>query len=293
MVGVAPARRHRGALLKPRGWPLLVLALTSTAHASWLDPHAGARQGNRLYEAGKYEDAAAAYNQALVDDPDSALLHFNLGNAAYKQSKPDEALAAFQQVPAGDADPARTARVAYNIGNTKFRQGEAKESAEPQAALGLWAEALAAYRRALGAMPDDLDAKFNHEFVAKKVADLQKKLEEQKKQQEQQQQEQDQQQEQQEQDKQEQQQNEQQQDEQQQDEQQRNQEQEKQAQQQPPPKDAPPPPETAQAEEQDKREMSPQEAAALLDAQRDQEVRPDEVVRKLQGAIDVDAARDW
>src|SRR5439155_639606 len=54
-------------------------------------------------------------------------------------------------------------------------------------ARGLYAEALAAYRRAMGAAPDDADAKFNHEFVEKKMADLKKKLEEQQKQQQEQQ----------------------------------------------------------------------------------------------------------
>ena len=39
--------------------------------------------------------------------------------------------------------------------------------------------------------------------------------------------------------------------------------------------------------------MSKDEAAALLDAQRDQEVRPDEVVKKLQGAGVVEAPEDW
>src|SRR5262249_18514773 len=149
----------------------IVLAAPA-ADAWWLDPQARAREGNRLYTAGKYDDAATAYNQALVDDPDSPMLHFNLGDAAYKQAKYEDALAAFAQVPAGDANPARAARVAYNIGNTKYRLGEAKESSDPQAALGLWGEALAAYRRALGAAPDDADAKFNHEFVEKKIADL-------------------------------------------------------------------------------------------------------------------------
>ena len=39
--------------------------------------------------------------------------------------------------------------------------------------------------------------------------------------------------------------------------------------------------------------MSKDEAAALLDAQRDQEVRPDEVVKKLQGAAVAEPVEDW
>src|SRR6185295_9257138 len=94
---------------------------------------------------------------------------------------------AFQQVPTGDADRVRTARVAYNTGNVKYRLGEAAAGSDPQAALGAWGEALVAYRRALTAAPDDVDAKFNYELVEKKMAELRKKLEEQQKEKEQQQ----------------------------------------------------------------------------------------------------------
>ncbi len=39
--------------------------------------------------------------------------------------------------------------------------------------------------------------------------------------------------------------------------------------------------------------MSRQEAAALLDAQRNQEVQPDEVTKRLQGATVGEPAEDW
>jgi Ca-activated chloride channel family protein len=159
----------------------LALAVVSIG---WLDPHARAREGNRLYDAGKFDEAAAQYNQALVDEPDSARLHFNLGDAQYKAGKYEEALASFGKVSGGDADPARRAHLAYNVGNTRYREGAAVEQQEPQKTLALWGEALAAYRRALGADPDDVDAKFNHELVEKKLAALRQRLEQQKQQQE-------------------------------------------------------------------------------------------------------------
>jgi Ca-activated chloride channel homolog len=290
-VSEAPASTPPG----PPAAHLLLLAIAAVTQLAWLDPHQKAREGNRQYEAGKYDEAAARYNEALVDEPDSALLHFNLGDAAYKQGKYDEALTAFQQVPAGDENKPRAARVAYNIGNTKVRLGEAAESAEPQKALGLWAEALAAYRRSLGAAPEDLAAKVNYELVERKIAELKKKLEEQQKEQEEKQQ----------QDKQEKQ------DEQKDDQQQGDQQQQPpqgqqkeeppqdqaEKQEQPKPEQAggqeQPPAEAAAEDGEKKDELSPQEAAALLDTQREQEVRPDEVVKKLQGAGIAVAAHDW
>ena len=251
------------------GRPLAAVALAAVSVA-WLDPHATAREASRLYASGKFDDAAGKYNEALVDRPDSPLLHFNLGDALYRQGKFTDAVNALQQVPGTDADSTRTARVAYNIGNAKYRLAQAAEASDPKSALGLYAEALAAYRRAMGAAPDDVDAKFNHEFVARKMDDLKKKLEEQQKQQEQQPQ-----------DHQKQEGEKQDQQGEQQKQQQEQQEQQEQQQQQ-----------QAAAEKKDG-EMSKDEAAALLDAQRDQEVRPDEVVKKLQGAAVAEPVEDW
>lgn len=170
----------------------LVAATSGTALAAsplaWLglDPHAPVRDANRLYAEGKYEDATAAYNAALVDRPDLPELHFNRGDSTYKQGKYDEAISSFQKVETVD-DPVRASRVAYNVGNATFRQGQALEPSEPQKALELYGQALASYRRALGLTPDDQDAKFNHEFVTQRIAEVKKRLEEQKKEQEQQQ----------------------------------------------------------------------------------------------------------
>jgi len=329
----------RGGWWRWRGAAAAVLL----AHMSvgWLDPHATAREGNRLYDAGKYNDAAEHYNQALVDDPDSPRLHFNLGDARYKAGKYDDALASFGQVPAGDADPGRAARLAYNVGNTKFRQGEAAEAKEPQKALELWAESLVAYRRALGADPDDVDAKFNHELVEKKIAALKKKLEEQQKQKQSQQ---DKQKDQKDQQQQQQQQGDQQKDQQQQPDQQpqneagqqhdqqEGQQQAQEAEQQQggengdkdqqasadqqreqeqARQDAQQSPDHAQGQAADAHEgegaagddtaagearpgeMTAREAAALLDAQRTQEVRPGEIAQRQQKARVAEPAEDW
>jgi Ca-activated chloride channel homolog len=334
-------RRASGA--GRRGWmrwrgaaAALLLARLSVG---WLDAHATAREGNRLYEAGKYNDAAERYNQALVDDPDSPRLHFNLGDARYKAGKYDDSLASFGQIPAGGGDTNRTARLAYNVGNTKFRQGEAAEAKEPQKALGLWAEALVAYRRALGADPDDVDAKFNHELVEKKIAALMKKLEEQKKQQQQQQQDKQQgqkdekQQQQGQQDQQEQQGQQPDKGEQQQEQPQPGQQQEQQAeqqqggengeqdqqagadQQQRDQEQGRQDPQQAREQQQGQGadahegegtsgeetgagearpgEMTAREAAALLDAQRTQEVQPGEIVQRQQKARVAEPSEDW
>jgi Ca-activated chloride channel family protein len=151
--------------------------------------------GYRLYGEKKYADAALRWREALVDEPDSRLLHYNLGAALYRDGKFEEAAQQFAAVVA-DGDPEWKARAAYNQGNALYRQGAALEGTEPQKAIEAWQQALAAYLSAMAADPADTDPKFGYELVAKKLRELQDKLEKekQKKEEEQQQQEQQQQQ---------------------------------------------------------------------------------------------------
>jgi Ca-activated chloride channel family protein len=329
---VTPARRL-----------LAAAALVAATSIAWLDPHQPVRDANKLYAEGKYEDAAAAYNAALVDHPDSADLHFNLGDATYKQGKYEDAVAAFQKVET-TADPKRASRVAYNVGNATFRQGQAVEQTDPQKALGLYAEALASYRRALGLAPDDEDTKFNHELVTKHIEDLKKRLEEQKKEQDQkkqdqqnqdqqrqqgdQQQKQDQQQQDQQGDQQKDQQQQQAQDQQQQKQDQQGRQDQQQQQPQPDQQQAGGEQQDQQKQDEEKQdqgqaggqpdterqpgeqqnaepqgdavagekkdgELSRGEAAAILDSQRGEEVSPEDVIKKLQGARVAEPAQDW
>jgi len=318
-------------MTRPRSHLAGAAVLVALSSIAWLDPHARTREGNRLFAAGKYDEAASTYNEQLVDHPDSSLLHFNLGDAQYKQGKYDEALAAFGEVHPGEDDRAAAARAAYNTGNANYRLGEAIAASDPKTALDRYAQALVAYRRAITATPDDADAKLNYELVEQKRAELQKKLEEQQqqqkgdKQQDQGQQGKDQQQQQQQGDQQQQQQ---------QDQQQQNaaepspgaEQQQAAASPQPQPAQSPSAGEQGSPSEQAAKEatggaeaakndeqapgdtagdtattadtrrdgeMTRQEAAALLDAQRAQEVQPGEVVRRMQGAGVAEPGMDW
>ena len=66
-------------------------------------------------------------------------------------------------------------RALYNLGNTSYRLGEAKA---PQAQQ-LWQRAIKSYESALALDPHDADAKFNHEFVKKKLEELKKQQQQQ------------------------------------------------------------------------------------------------------------------
>jgi Ca-activated chloride channel family protein len=165
-----------------------VVLLALPCLAGWFDPPGDrAAEGNALYASGKYDDAASRYGEGLIDAPASPLLQFNLADALYKQGKYDEAIAAFTKV-AATGDPQWVGRANYNIGNAQYRLGSNAEASDPQAAITSYEAALASYKRSMVADAGDPDPKANHEFVAKKLAELKKRLEEQKQQQDQQQQ---------------------------------------------------------------------------------------------------------
>jgi Ca-activated chloride channel family protein len=286
-------------------------------------------EGNRLYHEGKYDEAAQQYGDALVDSPGSPLLRFNLAAAQYKLGRFEDAVKSLEQIePSRDA--AFDARVAYNLGNSLFRQGELRSSWNAREALPLYESALAAYRRAMGADPADTKAKFNHEVVERQIEALKKKIEEEeekKRQEEEQKQEQEQEQEQQ-QDEQRQEQDEGQEEQQEQQEQEQqdgepeeqdqsseqgeeqprpeqgeepSEGQEESGEQQPEPgEESPAEPEprpgseeSAQPEAAPEQSLDQQEAQGVLDTAREDEVRPDEL-RRFRGPAGIyEPAQDW
>ena len=94
---------------------------------------------------------------------------YNDGVTAYHSN--DFARAA-QLFESATASPDRTLqqRALYNLGNTSYRLGE---SQKPQAQQ-LWQRAIKSYESALALDPHDADAKFNHDFVEKKLEELKK-----------------------------------------------------------------------------------------------------------------------
>ncbi len=106
---------------------------------------------------------------------------YNDGVTAYHSNDFARAATLFESATASP-DRALQQRALYNLGNTAYRLGEAKT---PQAQQ-LWQRAVKSYESALALDPHDADAKFNYDFVKKKIEELKKQQQQQQNQQNQQ-----------------------------------------------------------------------------------------------------------
>lgn len=120
------------------------------------------RQGNSLMRQERFEEAAAAYREALADfetaEPDavhSGLLN-NLGAALYRQGDFEGAQNAFEAALALAPEDAAGSAAAYNSGGAAYRSEDLEG-------------ALARYRQALLEDPSNEDARFNYEFVRRQL----------------------------------------------------------------------------------------------------------------------------
>ncbi len=152
------------------------------------------KKGQELSQEGEKNQAAEAWEQALksyrdaeIERPESPELSYNIGNVMYQQEKYQDALERYYRTMNSD-ELKHQAWSHYNRGNAFYRSGK-------------YPEAIQAYQKCLELTPEDQDAKYNLEFVRKKMKEMldqeAKRQQEQKQQQpqsEQQQQQQDQQQ---------------------------------------------------------------------------------------------------
>ncbi len=143
--------------------------------------YASPQSAEKAYNRGEYSLAQKEYKAAAKKAPDKAQLQFNLGAAAYKGKNYKEALSAFQTAMKAQEVPLQN-KAYYNMGNALYRQGEETEKLKPQNTIKRWEESIKAYDGALKLDPDDQDARFNQEYVKKKLEALKKKQKQNKKQ---------------------------------------------------------------------------------------------------------------
>ncbi len=133
------------------------------------------KEGNRLYDEGKYEEAIEKYNEAKAESPDMDIVNFNLGDALYKSGQYQESVDAFTRA-LNTEDPEIEADAIYNIANTKYKLGSTLLNTDLNSAADHYREALDYYKRAIEINEHNSSAKFNHELVERELKVLLDKI---------------------------------------------------------------------------------------------------------------------
>jgi len=144
--------RRKAAALAPLA---LVAGLLAAACASAV--HSLNEDGTRFFARGEYDRALESYQRARAERPDLLQLDYNIGNAVHRLGDYSRAVEETQRATA--ATDSRLASAAYySLGNHYFRLGQLQPAFD-------------AYKQALILKPDDLDAKYNLEVVARVLAE--------------------------------------------------------------------------------------------------------------------------
>ncbi len=144
---------------------------------AWASP----QSAERAYAKGDFDTAEREYADAAHSTPGDARLSFNAGAAAYRKGAYDAAAKAFENT-LRSTDLGLQEQAYYNLGNAGYRVGEAalaKQDVEGTKAR--WKQAIDEYERALRLRADDADARYNLEFVRRKLAELEQRTAEQRK----------------------------------------------------------------------------------------------------------------
>ncbi len=111
------------------------------------------REGNKLYEQQKYDEAEIQYMKANEKEQ-THIADFNIADALYKQGKFKEATEKFEELTAADLNDEKLASVYHNLGNSYLQSKEFEKSID-------------AYKNALRKNPDDDDTRYNLEYAKK------------------------------------------------------------------------------------------------------------------------------
>ncbi len=193
LIGI---RRHKRvmrpvAVMRPAlaaSWSRLARPATATTAIVLLaaagSVHASVGTAEKAFQQGDYAKAEQEYRRAVEKAPGKPELQYNHGAAAYKAGGFDQAAESFGKAMKTD-DLALQQDNYYNLGNTQYRLGQKTEPANVQATIQTWEQSVQSYEAALQLKPGDADAKYNRDFVKRKLEQL-KKQEQQKQDQQQQ-----------------------------------------------------------------------------------------------------------
>lgn len=105
-------------------------------------------RGNDLYAEGEFEEAEAAYRNAMYEDGERFESRFNLGTALFRQERYAAAIDAFREASLRTTETEKQSKAWYNIGNAYLKLEDQKN-------------ALDAFKQSLLRDPKNENARFN------------------------------------------------------------------------------------------------------------------------------------
>ncbi|MBU1147794.1 MAG: tetratricopeptide repeat protein [Candidatus Omnitrophica bacterium] len=151
---------------------VIIVFFFSTVGWIWQSPTVKkSKEAAKLYNEGKLDEALSKWRDAQIESPDKKELHYNIGGALHEQKRYDDSFKEYEKALDTKDDELKP-KTYYNIGNTHYRMGKLPEAIED-------------YEKCLQITPDDEDAKYNIEFIKKKMEEQKQEQQQESQQQEQ------------------------------------------------------------------------------------------------------------
>ncbi|MGR3174326.1 MAG: tetratricopeptide repeat protein [Candidatus Scalindua sp.] len=156
---------------------IFIISLACLCLIGWIDPATDKNEeGRQRYNEGEYGEAISKFTDAQLHLPESDSLNFNIANTHYKVGKLPEAEKSYKGI-LDSKDVTLKAKANYNMGNTMYKQGKFNE------ALDFYKKAIKLTDKESGVNGDEIkgvreDAKYNYEFVQKKMEEMKKEQQE-------------------------------------------------------------------------------------------------------------------
>ena len=173
-VSADPERGERhDARRRAVRWMALSLALLPAGLASAASPAPSVDEAYADYRKGRFAESQVEYSELAKQRPEDARLRFNAGAAAYRQNDLTNAARWFESVVSAP-DLRLQQQAYYNLGNTRYRLGEALQ--DPQGRQRLWQDALTNFSAASKLDVADTNAAGNLAFIRQKLVELQQQM---------------------------------------------------------------------------------------------------------------------
>jgi len=163
---------------------IFIIPLACTLLIGWIDPASDMNEeGILLYNEKSYDEAISKFADAQVHLPKSDALEFNIANTHFQGGKLPEAEKAYKNALRSKNSTLK-AKANYNMGNTLYKQGKLNE------ALDFYKKTIEFTGNKADKEDDEIkgikeDAKYNYEFVQKKMEEMKQEQQERQDQEEQ------------------------------------------------------------------------------------------------------------